>query len=55
MVLTELIDAFGMDLGTAGRLGSLTVLASAAGGVFLDVLADRLGRTRALSLSILLY
>jgi MFS family permease len=55
MVLTELIDAFGMDLGTAGRLGSLTLLASAAGGVFFGLLADRLGRTRALVLSILMY
>jgi MFS family permease len=55
LVLSELIEAFGMSLGTAGQLGSLTLLASAFGGVAFGVLADRLGRTRALALSILIY
>ena len=40
---------------TAGLLGSLTLAASAAGGMVFGVLADRWGRTRALSLSILIY
>jgi MFS family permease len=55
LVLTSLLDEFGMDLATGGRLGSLTLAASAAGGVIFGVIADRFGRTRALSLSILLY
>ena len=39
----------------AGGLQSLTLLASAAGGLLFGVLADRWGRTRALMLSVLLY
>ncbi|MGD9904150.1 MAG: MFS transporter [Vicinamibacterales bacterium] len=55
LVLAELVRAFGITLTTAGYLGSLTLVASAVGGVVFGVVADRLGRTRALSLSILLY
>jgi len=55
LVLAELVRAFGISLTTAGYLGSLTLMASAAGGVLFGVAADRIGRTRALSLSILLY
>jgi MFS family permease len=55
LVLAALIGDLGMDLATGGRLGSLTLAASAVGGVAFGVLADRWGRTRALSLSILLY
>jgi MFS family permease len=55
LVLAELVRAFGITLTTAGYLGSLTLVASAAGGVLFGVLADRVGRTRALSLSILIY
>ena len=55
LVLAELVRAFGITLTTAGYLGSLTLVASAAGGVVFGVIADRFGRTRALSLSILIY
>ena len=55
LVLAELVRAFGITLSTAGYLGSLTLAASAVGGVLFGVIADRLGRTRALSLSILIY
>ncbi len=55
LVLAELVRAFGITLTTAGYLGSLTLVASAVGGVVFGVVADRFGRTRALSLSILLY
>jgi MFS family permease len=55
LVLAELVGAFGITLTTAGYLGSLTLVASAVGGVVFGVIADRLGRTRALSLSILVY
>jgi MFS family permease len=55
LVLAELVGAFGISLTTAGYLGSLTLVASAVGGVLFGVVADRLGRTRALSLSILIY
>lgn len=55
MVLAHLLAYFRMDKDTAGWLGSLTLLAAAAGGVFFGFLADRAGRTRALMASILVY
>jgi MFS family permease len=54
-VLAYLIRDFGMSTGTAGLLNSLTLVASAIGGFFFGVLADRIGRTRALMASILVY
>ena len=54
-VLAYLIRDFGMTTGTAGLLNSLTLIASAIGGFFFGVLADRIGRTRALMASILIY
>jgi MFS family permease len=55
MVLAHLMRDLGMDKGTAGLLNSLTLFASAAGGFIFGFLADRVGRTRALMLSILIY
>ena len=55
MVLTHLRQALGMSAATAGLLASLTLAASAVGGVLFGVLADRVGRTRALMASILVY
>jgi MFS family permease len=55
MVLAHLMRDLGMDKATAGLLNSLTLLASAIGGLFFGILADRVGRTRALMLSILVY
>jgi len=55
LVLTYLIRDFSMSKGTAGLLGSLTLIASAIGGFLFGVLADRIGRTRALMASILVY
>lgn len=55
MVLAHLITHFGMDKATAGFLNSLTLLASAAGGILFGFLADRVGRARALMVTILVY
>ena len=55
LVLPELRDDFGMSTTTAGILASLTLVASAFGGVMFGVIADRYGRTRALILSVLMY
>jgi MFS family permease len=55
MVLAHLMRDLGMDKGSAGLLNSLTLLASAIGGLLFGFLADRVGRTRALMLSILVY
>lgn len=55
MVLADLIAHFGMSKETAGWLASLTLLASAVGGVIFGFIADRIGRTRSLSTSIVIY
>ncbi|HYN10164.1 MAG TPA: MFS transporter [Vicinamibacterales bacterium] len=55
LVLTSLRSDLAIDAKTAGGLQSLTLLASAAGGVMFGILADRQGRVRALMLSVLLY
>jgi MFS family permease len=55
LVLASLMSDLGMDRATGGLLGSLTLAASAAGGVLFGLIADRWGRTRALSLSIIIY
>jgi MFS family permease len=55
LVLTYLIRAFSMNKSTAGFLLSLTLIASALGGLLFGMLADRIGRTRALMASILVY
>lgn len=55
LVLASLIGDLGMDKATAGQLGSLTLVASAAGGILFGIVADRFGRTRALIASVLIY
>lgn len=55
LVLAFLIREFTMDTRTAGFLNSLTLFASAIGGLLFGWIADRLGRTRALMGSIALY
>ena len=55
LVVVYLMREFSMDTRTAGFLNSLTLVASAIGGFLLGFLADRIGRTRALMLSILVY
>ena len=55
LVLAFLMREFAMDTRTAGFLNSLTLLASAIGGLLFGWVADRIGRTRALMASIGLY
>jgi len=55
LVLTAVVKDLGLSLANGGQLASLTLAASALGGLVFGVLADKLGRTRALSLSILVY
>jgi MFS family permease len=54
-VLDEVRREFGIDDRVSGVLLALPLVASAIGGVAYGRLADRIGRTRALSASILLY
>ncbi|HEX6738895.1 MAG TPA: MFS transporter, partial [Vicinamibacteria bacterium] len=55
LVLAHLMADLGMSKPTAGLLNSLTLIASAIGGGLFGLLADRVGRTRALMASILVY
>ena len=55
MVLAELMVHLGIGKPQAGMLNSLTLAASAVGGIAFGVVADRVGRTRALMASILIY
>jgi MFS family permease len=55
LILLEVMRDLNMDAATGGLLASFTLLSSAAGGFVFGVLADRIGRTRALMLSILVY
>lgn len=55
LVLAHVMRDLGMDKPTAGLLGTLTLLASGIGGVLFGFIADRIGRTKALMLSILTY
>jgi MFS family permease len=55
LVLAHVMRDLGMTKGTAGFLNSLTLLASGIGGVAFGFIADRMGRKRALMLSILTY
>jgi MFS family permease len=55
IVLATLMRAFSMSRTTAGLLNALTLIASAVGGLLFGVLADRYGRRRMLSASILVY
>lgn len=55
MVLTAVIADFGISKTVGGMLGSLTLVASAVGGVAFGTLADRRGRRGAIIGSILMY
>jgi len=55
LVLAALIKDLGISKETAGLLGSVTLVASAVGGLAFGIIADRFGRTRALIASILIY
>src|SRR5712691_5284616 len=55
LVITAIVADFGITKATAGKIATLTLLASGIGGVFFGFIADRIGRTKALMLSILTY
>ena len=55
LILTSVIKELGLTPAQGGLMASLTLGASAVGGLLFGVIADKLGRTRALSLSILIY
>jgi len=55
LLVAYLMRDFGLDTRGAGLLNSLTLVASAIGGFLFGFIADRIGRTRALMASILVY
>src|SRR5689334_24135044 len=55
LVIAHVMTAFGISKSVAGWLSTFTLLASGIGGVLFGFIADRIGRTRALILSILTY
>jgi MFS family permease len=55
MVLAELMRELNLSKEDAGLLASLTLIASAAGGIMFGVVADRFGRRLALMTSIVVY
>src|SRR5438876_9532716 len=57
IVLAALIEDPALHLSTraAGALGSVTLLSAAAGGMTFGVIADRIGRKRALMAAVLIY
>src|SRR6185437_16150602 len=55
IVLATLMREFAMTKATAGLLNTLTLVASAIGSFAFGLLADRFGRRRMLSQSILMY
>ncbi|PYR93393.1 MAG: MFS transporter [Acidobacteria bacterium] len=55
LVLPAVIADLGLTTAQGGLLGSVTLVAAAAGGVGFGWIADRFGRTRAMMLSVALY
>src|SRR5260370_12948492 len=55
LVMTASVNDVGISKATAGKIAALTLLASGIGGVLFGWIADRIGRTKALMLSILTY
>ena len=53
--LTTIRDEFHLSSAAAGAMASGTLLASAVGGILFGVVADRLGRARALVYAVLVY
>lgn len=55
LVLPHVMLSLHLSKTRAGVLGSVTLIAAAAGGILFGIAADRWGRTRALMASVLLY
>lgn len=54
-VIPTLIATWGISKGDAGLIGTVTLLASAAGGWVAGILSDRIGRVKTLQLTILWF
>jgi len=54
-VISTLITTWGISKGEAGLIGTVTLLTSAAGGWLAGILSDRIGRVKALQITILWF
>ena len=54
-VIPTLVATWGISLADAGFIGTITLLASAAGGWIAGILSDRIGRVRTLQLTVLWF
>jgi MFS family permease len=54
-VIPTLIATWGLSKGDAGMIGTVTLLTSAAGGWLAGILSDRIGRVKALQITILWF
>ncbi len=55
LLIPAIISDLGLSRQTAGAIGSVTLVAAAAGGLAFGVIADRFGRTKALMASVIIY
>jgi MFS family permease len=55
LAISHLKTYFGFGDGTAGLLGTMTLLSAAVGGLAFGVIADRIGRVRSLNITIAIY
>jgi MFS family permease len=55
MAIGRLQQYFGFDAATAGLLATFTLITAAIGGLAFGVVADKIGRVKALSLTIIVY
>lgn len=55
MAIGRLQKYFGFDAATAGLLATVTLVTAAIGGLAFGVIADKIGRVRALTLTIVVY
>lgn len=55
LAIGHLKTYFGFGDATAGLLGTLTLVSAAVGGLSFGIIADRIGRVRALNITILIY
>ena len=55
MAIGQLKTYFGFDDATAGLLGTITLLVSALGGLVFGAVADRMGRVRALVITVVIF
>ena len=55
LAISRLKTYFGFNDATAGLLGTMTLLSAAGGGLAFGVIADRIGRVRALNITIAIF